>query len=334
MLSTTLGLLALAVPFQDRQVVSIEPAEAARPALDQLLAIHDVSQLTGHAQLARRAATLALEPAGDAARAAADFEELERLRSQSELKRDGLLQVLRAGLRPAMDAATRLEWLEGGRIALLGSPQQQAWLETWLAQARPFDGLIEVRTVLWSLPRTAEVASWTARNRERLSPAALAELQARLEALGAQRISAPNLLCFPFASAELRAGSELPYVSDWEFLELADRDDRVPSPVIARTFEGFEVNVRCAPAEAGRLRLEVEARHTTIRRPLTRYETTLGHWHEPLVVQLAEWTTVQVRGDVELADDETLILAAEDEAGDRVVLALVGARSVPALDAR
>ncbi len=123
-------------------------------------------------------------------------------------------------------------------------------------------------------------------------------------------------------------------MSDWEFLELADRDDRVPAPVIARTFDGFQVDVRCAPVGPGRLRLEVDAAHTTLRRPLTRYETTLGHWHEPLLFQLAEWTTVQVQGNVELADDETLLLAAEDEAGDCVVLALVGARSVPALEAR
>jgi hypothetical protein len=334
MLALALCLLALPCGPQERRAVPVQPPAAPLPASDLRLALYDVAALTGHAELARTAQALARAVAPDAGRAHLDFQELERLRTQSEMQRDGLLAALREGLQPPLGDDGRLEWLEGGRVALLGTPVQQGWVAGFLANAQSVDGLFDVQTVFWSVPRSAGRSDLLARHGERLSATAVQELLSLLDAPGIERTSAPRMLCFPFAAAEIRVGIELAYVADWEFLELADRSEPVPAPVVERAFDGLSLALRCIPLEGGRVRLDADGSLTTLQRPIPELSTTFGRLPAPVTVQLPEWTTVRVTGHVDLAAGETLLLAAEDATADRVVLALVGATSVPALESR
>lgn len=326
MLALFLCLFALPYGPQERRAVPVPPSQAPLPASELRLALYDVAALTGHAELARTAQALAHGAATDAGRAHLDFQELERLRTQSEMQRDGLLAAMREGLQPPLGDDGRLGWIEGGRVALLGTPAQQAWVAAFLANAQAFDGLFDVQTVFWSVPRSAGLSDLLARHGERLSPAAASDLQARLKALALERTTAPRILCFPFSSMDVRVGSELAYVADWEFLELADRSELVPAPIVERAFDGLHLALRCIPLEEQRVRVDSDVRLTTLQRPIRELSTTLGKLQAPVTIQLPEWTTVRVEGHVDLASGETLLLAAEDAAADRLVLVLLGAK--------
>jgi len=76
--------------------------------------------------------------------------------------------------------------------------------------------------------------------------------------------------------------------------------------------------------------LDSDVRLTTLQLPIRELSTTLGKLQAPVTIQLPEWTTVRVEGRVDLAPGETLLLAAEDGAADRIVLDLLGARMVVA----
>lgn len=326
MLALALCLLVLPRAPQERRVVPAPLAQEPQPQGDLRLALYDVAQLTGHADLARSTESLARRPADEASRAWLDFQELERQRTQCEAQRDGLLAALREGLRPPLEGGARLEWLEGGRIALLGRAEQHAWIAAFLANAQTFDGLYDVQTVLWSAPRSAGLGDLLRRHGDRLSPAAASNLLARLDDLALERTTAPRIVCFPFSSVELSVGSELAYVADWEFLELTDRGDAVPAPVVEHAFDGLHLVLRCIPLDGERVRLDCDVRLTTLQRPIPSRPTAIRVGSELVTIQVPEWTTARVEGHVDLAPGETMLLAAEDAAADRIVLVLLGAR--------
>lgn len=332
MLSFALCLFALPCAQAERRAVPVPPIEAPLPASDLRLALYDVAALTGHAELSRTADMLARGAAPDAGRAHLQFQELERLRTQSDMQRDGLLAALREGMQPPLGDDARLEWLEGGRVMLLGTSEQQAWVAAFLANAQVFDGLFDVQTVFFSVPRDGSGTDLLARHGERLSTSAVSELLGRLDAPGIERTTAPRILCFPFSALEVRVGSELAYLADWEFLELADRDESVPAPVVERAFDGMRVALRCIPLEGARVRLDTDVDLTTLQRPLPSRPMTIRVGNELASIQVPEWTTVRVEGHVELAPGETLLLAAEDAAADRIVLVLLSAKVVAAAE--
>lgn len=333
MILPALCLLVLPTALQERRPVVPPEAQTRTPVVAPLrLELHDAAHLIGLRPLHQALDALdARTTQATAADAVLAFETLEQRRSRFEVQRDDLLDALRTGMQPPAGADTRIEGLPDGRVAVLAEPEQQEWVRTYLATRQPFDGLIDLTTVLWSLPAGPDNDALVARDRECLGPAQAAELIAQLEGLGGERITAPRVLAFGSSPVELVAGERLSFVADWEFLELADREGSVPVPVVESEVDGFEMRATGRPLADGRVELEVDLAYRNLRRPIPTLETTFGGRTAPVVIQLPEWSGARIEGRMQLAAHETLLLAARDPSNGDVVLALLRARTIEEL---
>lgn len=314
-------LASLSCLAQEVRAVA-ESAPVARPLpAGSELRLHDASGLSGHAELAR---ALAEWNDGSAVAATEDLARLTELRRAAEETADGIAQCM--GARLALVDGQELAHLGEGRLALLGTNEQQKKLATALAEGLRFSGHVEVETRLF-FGTDAELPPQAFDPGLVLPEAQARELGQRLERSSRELVSAPLVVVRPWREARLSSLEQVPYVRDYEITSVPGLATEILDPIIDVLELGVEVTLRCAPADGKRIGLHTELTHRRQSTPLRNFESPVGPSGARVTIQLASVVTVGFSGYFELAEGEALVLAGGTPE-DRVV-ALVRARRVP-----
>ncbi len=303
------------------------------------LRLHSAGHLTGQARLESALAEFARPaPEWTPAEAAAALDRLQARRTEVESITRGLLETLRDQMQPALGAGQRIECLEGGRLALLGDPEQQAWLERFLVQAHTFDGLIDIQARIYEVERGKLPEAWRARGGAALPLAETRALLELLEGMGAQPTIAPRLVAFPFQEAHLKAVEQTPYVKDFEVKVLPAEGPElahveVADPVIDVVEDGLNLTLRGVPVTGGRLAVYARLDYSHVARPIRSMDMALASGVR-VTLQRPDVTHVEIHvGRFELAAEQSLLLVTSldgEEGKGRDVLVLLQARGVPA----
>jgi len=304
------------------------PESAVVPVLPagSLLRVHDAAGLVGHDGL--DALVAEIERGGGSPNDA--LERLERLaprRALVDSTTESLLAFARDWMTPPLAAGQRIERLAGGRLVLLGTGDQQAWLADFLASTTAFRGLIDVQTQVYRVP-AADLPEDLRERHGRVWTAGEANaLRAALAGRGIDPVTAPRVLTHPFQEGQLMIGTQQPYVKEYEVKVLPERGLEVADPVVEVLEEGVQLRVRSVPLAAGRFAVYAELTHTTIE-ALRDVEQIVGG--RPVTIQLPELVRIHAEGRFELGQGEVLLLCATaDRAGEELVVALLEARGVP-----
>lgn len=299
------------------------------------LGLHEAGHLTGQARLDAALAELA-RPASPLApqAAAAALERLEARRAEVESITRGLLETLRDLIQPPLGPGQRIECLEGGRLALLGVPEQQAWLERFLVQTAAFDGLVDIQTRIYELERGKLPESLRTRSGDTLEREETRVLLQLLAQASADSTIAPRSVAFPFQEARLKSVEQIPYVRDFEVKVLPGRDVEsvhveVADPVIDVAENGVNLVLRGVPVTGERLAVYAKLDYSRVASPMRSVELRLASGAN-VTLQRPDVTRVEVHGRFELAAEQSLLLVTSlDGEEGRDVLVLLQARRVP-----
>ena len=317
----------------ERVPVPVElPAERPALALGTQLQLYDVATLTGHRQLEDEA--LAIVEAADLLPAESALLRLERVARRLEEVRsttNSLLASIREMISPALEEGIqRIELLGGGSLALVGTPAQHHWLEEFLQNARRFDGLIDVQAHIFVLePGRLDQLS-RVRSGEVLERDQVVTLLGALKLAEVDAVTSPRITAFPFQQASLSVVDQLAYIKDYKLVVLPDEDAEVADPVVDVVSSGVEMTIRGIPSLNDELNIFAQLQYSTLERPISTFETTLGASSHPVRIQLPEVTRVKLEGRFGLRPGQTLVLSTRDSAGESEVLALVQVRRVEA----
>ncbi|MEQ1892869.1 MAG: hypothetical protein ABL998_10030 [Planctomycetota bacterium] len=316
-----IALLASLLCFAQevRAVAAPAPVERPLPAGSELR-LHDASASSGHAALVSALAAL------QAGRGAADeLARLTELRREAEETAEGMALAMSARL--SLADGQKLTHLGEGRLALLGTSEQQVRLAAALGEAVQFSGHIEVETRLY-FGTDAELPAQAFDPGLVLAEPAARALGERLARSSRELVTAPLVVVRPWRESRLSTLDKVPYVKDYEITTVPNLDTEILDPVIDVLELGVEITLRCAPADGNRIGLLTELAHRRLRAPLRDFETTIGRSGTRVTVQLADVLRVGFSGYFELGEGETLALAAGPP--EERVVALVRARRVPA----
>jgi hypothetical protein len=295
------------------------------------LRVHRAGHLTGEAKLAAALAEFAHpQPALAPAAAAALLDRLEARRREVESISRGLVETLRDLVQPPLGPGQRIEGLEGGRLACLGVPEQQAWLERFLAQAMAFDGLVDLQARIYEVEQADGLEPFLEHSGKTLTAA---ETDALLQLLARQQLEAivaPRAVAFPFQEARLKSVDQIPYVRDFEIKVLPGPSPvEIADPIIDVVEDGVNLVLRGVPVGGGRLAVYAQLDYSRVSRPIRDVDMALTSGAS-VTLQHPEVTHLKVQGRFELAIDETLLLfgSLERNEGGKV-LVLLRARQVP-----
>jgi hypothetical protein len=317
----------------ERQPVQLEASPALRPdfAAQSTLRIYDVAHLTGQDELSQALASLSAADGRSAATAFGQLEHVEFLRDRVRATTDSLLQTVREMMRPAFeDPTNRLEHLERGSMALLASPDQHAWLATFLEHVTAFDGIVDLEARIYLLQRGELAGLNVSRSGQVLTAEATGVLMRELARAGAEVVQAPRVLVTPFREASLSAVDQVAYIKDYELKVIPDQDLEVADPVIGIAESGIVMRLRCVPLTSGELSVDSHLEYSTLIEPIPTIETTIGAMGNKVTVQLPEITRIRLEGRFEVLSGETLLMASVDPDGEEEVLVLVRASKVAA----
>lgn len=306
----------------------LAPFVTQAPELE--IVLYDVAELTGRDRLESLVAAMETTNA-EGGRAA--LERYVTLRATVDRRSTELATSVRELVRPPFDSDHHaLTVLEGGRLALVGSSEQHAWLGGVLDAMRDFSGYVDYQGRILKLPSGVLAELGLA------SGAFLADAQVELLLEGTEQrgnvdlISMPRVTFKPLQSAQLSVLSEIPYIADFERTEVSG--ETVLDPVIETVQEGLLLELRAVPLADGRLALACRLENTVVSRPIPQFSTTFGgKLGEAVVVQLPEVRMLRAEGRFDLWPTEHVLLVAPDEEGDSETAVLMQVRRLSAADA-
>lgn len=315
-----MALLAslLCLAQEARAVAMPAPVERPLPAGSELR-LHDASASSGHAALARELAELQAGPGS-----ADELALLTELSREAEETAEGMALAMSARL--GLADGQKLAHLGEGRLALLGTSEQQVRLAAALGEAAQFSGHIEVETRLY-FGTDAELPAQAFDPGLVLAEPAARALGERLARSSRELVTAPLVVVRPWRESRLSTLDKVPYVKDYEITTVPNLDTEILDPVIDVLELGVEITLRCAPADGNRIGLLTELRHRRMDAPLRDFETSIGRNGTRVTIQLASVVTVGFSGYFELGEGETLVLAGGTP--EERVVALVRTRRVP-----
>ncbi|TDJ68655.1 MAG: hypothetical protein E2O39_12850 [Planctomycetota bacterium] len=299
--------------------------EAKSLAPDTALRLYDVGHLTGHTRLRDLLAGFAdtanrIEIEGAIAR----LERLERLRTEVRSTTDSLVATIREMISPPLqEDIQRVDHLDRGSLALVGTRVQHEWLAQFLEAASGFNGLIDVQASIYVLEEGGLAELSQVRSGEVLSPAQVTALVGELELADVTAVTSPRVTTFPFQEAQLSIIEQVAYIKDYELKILPEQSVEIADPVIDVVNTGVIMQVRGVPLANHKLGIFASLEYSVLERPIRTIEMTLGAMGHQVTIQLPHVTRVMLEGRFEVLPDETLLLATVDPAGGNEVLALL-----------
>jgi hypothetical protein len=296
-------VVALCVPWQTAGASERAHAPIAHelPRGSELRA-HDASAVTRHAELLR---VLLENPPH--AESIATLATLEERHAAAEAVAVGVVEALSERLLPPLADGQRLVHLGGGRLVLLGTPEQHTWLDEVLAEAASFHDRVRVKTRIYS-GTELELPAMDSRGGLVLQKREATQLRARIESRAHDLTIAPEVLVLPWCAARLSSLEKTPYVQDYEVVEVPGLEDEILDPLLAELETGIELSVLCVPGMNGKLGLHVELSDRRLVRPLAPFALTLGKKNASATIQLYEVRDIGIDGHFDLGEEETLLL--------------------------
>jgi hypothetical protein len=331
MILSILMCLCAQGPGAARELPAQSVTSARAPAATLEVGVHDVAQLTGHERCAALIRAL-VSSAGetDVQSAIARIDRHTQLLADVADRTEGLLGAIESFMRPPLEGGDqRLVDLGDGRLALVGTPRQQAWLRDFLDGLADFEGFIEIDSRVVEMPLGSLARLGIARAWSTLTAADRAALDSRLADIRADVLSVPTVVTRPFGLASLFAGDQIAYIKDYELQILEGAT--IADPVIEVVEGGLKIDLRAVPLGDGRLAVDVVLTLTEVEEPIRQVETSLGVGNT-VTIQLPEVNSVHVTSTVYLRDTDTALLTIVDPEGQRELLVLVSARKLDQLE--
>ncbi len=306
-----------------RQVATSVPVNAE-------LRLHDIRSLTGDDEFAR----LLDETKSWGTVLAGSYEhdqldQLQLLRDRSRTTAECVSRAIQDIMQPAFEEGQRIEPLPGGALAVIASPEQHAWLETYLNDVSTVEGMIDIEAHIHLLEPGQLSKLGQERSGQIVNEVEAEDLLRKLRELGPLHITAPRLIVYPFERAELMAVEQLPYVQDYQLQTFPGQDVEIADPVIGIAEDGVKLKLRCVPLPGGHLSIDAHLHYSTVTRPIPTLETTIGAGGHRVTIQTPEILNVQLEGRFEIRPSETLIMSSTDSSSQREVMVLVRVTRVP-----
>ena len=113
-------------------------------------------------------------------------------------------------------------------------------------------------------------------------------------------LAVPKVIAMGASRAEVTAVDQVTYVADFD-VEVA-KEAIVANPVIETLHEGLSLQITPIVGEAGELHLDVDLAVAELKRPIAKFETSLGKDMAPVTIELPELSRVHWRSsDVQLS---------------------------------
>ncbi len=256
-----------------------------------------------------------------------------------------IADMLQEFVEPRLGAKDEIQTVGEGRLVVLASPEQHAWIRRWLELQRATpEQQVDVTASFYALtpaayaacfapllarvqqPTQVRLAAGVQARSLLLAPGAetVAFLTALAKADGVDSVSSPRVLARMRETVDVRAGKEVAYVKDFEL-------ERTPgsviaNPVIGTVWDGLAFSCFASPLASGHLGLTLEALAADLQHPIPSVETSLGVG-APVTIQLPRVRVARVRAAVELPKDHVVVFSVADTT-EKPILVVVRAQAV------
>jgi len=289
------------------------------------LRIYDLSTLTGHDRHQLLVSKFAPSAEASTVDEALDrFDRLERAREHASLNTEYLLSSLRLLMEPPLvEDLQDIRHLEGGKFAVVGVPEQHAWIEGFLRAADEFDGLIDLEAKIFRFDAGLLTGIGERGSGSLLSNDEALELLADLRTTGIEAITAPRITALPFQGAQLSVLNQTSYLKDYELKLLPDLNTEIADPIIDVINSGVLLDLRAVPLANGELGIFVDLELSKLALPIPSAEIAIGAGHHEVTVQLPQVTRIRVDGHFNVRSGETLMLTTADPSGVSEIIVLL-----------
>ena len=289
------------------------------------LRIYDMSALSGHHRLQQLVSKFAPSTEASTIDEALDrFTRLDRAREHASLNTEYLLASLRLLMEPTLvDDLQDIRHLEGGKFALVGVPQQHAWLEGFLRAADEFDGLIDLEAQIFRFDAGLLNGVGERGSGYLLSEHATQELLTDLATSGIEAITTPSITTLPFQQAQLSLLNQTSYLKDYELKLLPDLNTEIADPVIDIIQSGLLLKLRAVPLANGMLGVFIDLELSKLDLPIPSADIVIGTGRHEVTVQLPQVTSIRVDGHFNVPPGETLMLTTVDPSGTSEIIVLL-----------
>lgn len=282
----------------------------------EVLMVHDVQDLTGHGELD----ALARDIVSDKVPMETRIELLDKYRAlieagETRSAMQNIVETINALIQPPLTGERqKIEKIHDGALLLLGTPEQHQWVLDYLSSLRTFEGFIDIKATVYTLPpgRVGELLK--GRSGVVLDAAEL--VQIRTNMAGADMLSSPRLIVNAGHRGTLSILDQTAYIKDYELTIVPGRDEEIADPVIDVIQTGLILDVRAAPVSATRMALHTEFTVTKAERPFPEAKLQLGARRMEVTVQLPEVHTMRAKGRFDLGAGSAVALGALGEVAE------------------
>lgn len=112
------------------------------------------------------------------------------------------------------------------------------------------------------------------------------------------RVVAPRLTCFADQRANVSVAKEYTYIKDYDVEVL--QDDFRADPVKETLHEGVWLDMKAARGADQQIELQYRLRRTALKRPIEKFETTLGAFTKPVTIEIPRLLSDDLSGTCRL----------------------------------
>lgn len=238
----------------------------------------------------------------------------------------GLAHLVQTYLVPSLDERpAQVLATEDGQLMVLAVQEQQDWVAAFLDLQRQADRQFLIESTLWSVPPGALTDLFDAGGEGALVSTALApeDLEALVQEVDGQRVTAPRLLVLPRQRASVMVANQRSFVVDWSVVRVEPDQRPVADPHIEVVDEGVAVEARVVALPGGLLGMEVAFTTADIEEPVPVETVSLDEDLPELEVSRVSQRSTSFRTQLVLADGPVALLAPEGAGDQDVIISLV-----------
>ena len=242
-------------------------------------------------------------------------------------------QVVRMFVEPPLSGPTEtVKAAKSGTLVVNALPDQQEWVEGFLAGLRGFNGMIELQARFYSAPRGV-LRDWgiaPSATLETLSD--FAALRQRVEADGRfEIVNAPKLVHFPLQEASIYVGEQIAYIKSWRLQIIEPGAKEIADPEVAVIDEGLSIVARTSPLPGERFGLQLEVSRCEVERPIPTRKVRLSATSDQEVeIGEPQVKTARFEATVALADGASAVFVTADTDPEKDLALVVTVRKVAA----
>lgn len=275
-------------------------AVAPEAAGGETLAVYDVCDLTGHAELEALAKDIVNDALSQTARVAL----LEKYRTLVEAggpraRMQQFVESIEALISPPFAGGSQqVQALGDDTLTVMGTPAQQQWVRDYLGALRTVTGFYDVKATIYILEE-GRLGKLMGGLGSAVLDAPAAE-RLRGEVGDADVLTAPRILVVPGQRATLSVVDQTAYIKDYEVTVLPGQATEIADPVIEVLQTGLVLELDSAPLGKGRAAMKAELSLSHADRPFPEAKVKVGTAGSEVTIQLPEVHSVKATGRFDL----------------------------------